>query len=223
MFSLLRFVSSKDRGVYLVCALVGYVVLLALRPAIWAPYAGMLVTYHLFLFSMMYLAETKSSRSYGLPLMVAGHLGFLAVLVAVRLGLAYAVLSFVESLPKELTGEGVRYGARAVKLLIFLATYGAVELERRWLFSGKKTDQPKDMTDWEPTMVEMYAKLPTDGGPLVAATGADHMEWIQYCSRRKAKFYDPSKSPADDFEKWLRARGKTQYPATRVSAPADAS
>ena len=223
MFSLFRVVSSKDRGVYLKCSLVGYVLLMALKPAIWAPYAGMLVTYHLFLFSMMYLSEKKSSRSYSLLLTIGGHLGFLAVLVAVRLGLTYAVLSFVESLPKALVGVGVRYGARTVKLLIFLATYGAVELERRWLFSGEKKSQPKDMTDWEPTMVEMYTKLQPDGGPLVAATGADHLEWTQYCARRNSKFYDPRKSPSDDFEQWLRARGKTQYASAGINTSASAS
>ena len=92
-----RVFSSKDRGIYLVCSLAGYLVSLATKPAIWGPYAAMLVTYHLFLVSLLYLSEKKSSRSYSLPVTIAAHLGSLVLLVAVRLAVVTAILSALRS------------------------------------------------------------------------------------------------------------------------------
>jgi hypothetical protein len=210
-----RVLSSKDRGIYLVCSLVGYLVSLATKPAIWGPYAAMLVTYHFFLVSLLYLSEKKSSRSYSLPVTIAAHLGSIVLLVAVRLAVVTAVLSALQSEPPETYAQGSYLGSRAVRVLMFLAIYGLVSLERKWLFAGVREKKLADLTDWEPTMVEIYSKLPSDGAPLVAATGTDHLEWTEYCARRKSKFYDPRKSPAEDFEQWLRARGKTQYSLTK--------
>ena len=210
-----RVFSSKDRGIYLVCSLAGYLVSLATKPAIWGPYAAMLVTYHLFLVSLLYLSEKKSSRSYSLPVTIAAHLGSLVLLVAVRLAVVTAILSALNSEPPETYAQGSYLGSRAVRVLMFLAIYGLVSLERKWLFAGVQEKKSADLTDWEPTMVEIYSKLPSDGASLVAATGADHIEWTEYCARRKSKFYDPRKSPAEDFEQWLRARGKTQYSLTQ--------
>jgi hypothetical protein len=218
-----RFLSSGDRLIYVVCSLIGFVVMLALRPAVWGPYAATLVTYHLFLASMMYLSEKKLSRSNSLGVTIAGHLGLIALLVAVRLAIHYGVLSFLESLPRDAWRDGAYLTSRVTKLAMFFATYGIAELEKRWLFDGERKSQPEDMSTLEPMMVELYAKHAKHEGPLVVATGVDHDEWVRYCARRSSKYYDPSNRPQDDFEQWLRARGKTQYSVTGFGETAEAT
>jgi hypothetical protein len=102
-----------------------------------------------------------------------------------------------------------------VALVTVLVVYGFVTLEGKLLFNGNKSVVAGPAKDMEPVFVELSAKLRSKDEPLIAATGADHLEWIQYCSRRSAKYYNPGLSPKDDFEQWLRARGKTQFPTTQ--------
>ena len=219
---LLRFFSAEDRGAYVICSLFGYLLFLASRPAIWAPYAALLLTYHLFLAYRVYVLKSGAARTHGLPATVAAHLGFVVLVVALRLGLVTYIRSDLQSLPKESLAAAASLGAWVLRVVMILATYGLATLERRLFFSGeqeKKTDNPADI---ESILVEMRSKYPQDASTLIAATGSDHAEWTQYCARRKSTFYDPRKSPKEDFEQWLRARGKTQYPVTQ-NQPSTAS
>ena len=209
---LLRLFAAKDRGVYVVCSLIGFLIFLGLRPAFWAGYAAALVTYHLFLAYRIVAVESNQdqSRSHGLTATIAAHIGLVLALVAVRFAAVELILNFVGSQPEMLHSSAIRMGARAVGLVTVVLVYGLVSLECKLLFSGKQhagTDQAREM---ESVFVEMSAKLRRKDEPLVAATGADHGEWVQYCARRNAKYYNPGLSPKDDFEQWLRARGKTQ-------------
>jgi hypothetical protein len=86
--------------------------------------------------------------------------------------------------------------------------YGIVSLECHLFFRGRSA---KNMQDLEPAMIELSAKLRKNDTELMPATPDDHNAWVHYCSRRKSTFYNPALTPRDDFEQWLRARGKTQY------------
>jgi hypothetical protein len=208
---LLRLFASKDRGVYAFCSLLGYLIFLGMRPAAWAASVAILVTYHLFLVYCIISAEEGRPRTYNLLVTISGHLGLVLVCVGVRYEIFDFIRDSVSSQPDLLRSTAARAGGRLLALLTVVLVYGMVSLELKLLFDGKRGlmhDAPKDM---EPIFVEMSAKLRNQNEPLIAATGADHHEWVQYCQRRNAKYYNPSLSPKDDFEQWLRARGKTQF------------
>src|SRR5271165_7334901 len=90
MFSM--FFNSKDRGIYLVCCLVGFVVSLAARPEFWAPYAGVLLTYNLFLAWLVISGDEKTARSHGIPYTIAVHVAFLVLLICARFGLMSSLI-----------------------------------------------------------------------------------------------------------------------------------
>jgi len=215
---LLRLFASKDRGVFAFCSLLGYLIFVGMRPAAWAASVAILVTYHLFLVYCIVSAEEGRQRSYNVLATIAGHLGLVLVCVAVRYAIFDLIRDSVSSQPDLLQSTAARMGARFLALFTAVLVYGMVSLELKLLFDGKRGlahDAPKDI---EPVFVEMSAKLRSRDEPLLAATGADHNEWVQYCKRRNAKYYNPTLSPKDDFEQWLRARGKTQFPIAQSEA-----
>jgi hypothetical protein len=208
--SLFRILASVDRGVYAFLSLLGYLAYLAFRPAFWAPYAAMLVTYHVFLLYSLSFSDREHPRSYSWPATITGHTGLLVLLVAVRMALVSSVSSFLLSQPNESVAQEARVGARFTALVIFLTVYCLARLERNLLFSGKKIRRPDQLSALEQWVVDLPPIQP--GAPLMTASGADHQEWVRFRAQGKTLFYDPGRSPRDDFEQWLRARGKTQYP-----------
>src|SRR5882762_4492563 len=96
-----RFFSAEDRGAYVVSGLAGYALFLALRPAFWAPYAAMLMTYHLFLAYRIYISDTRVARSYSLRVTIAAHAGFVLLLVGIRLAWVASIRSFLSTQPPE--------------------------------------------------------------------------------------------------------------------------
>ena len=220
MFSM--FFHSKDRAIYLVCCLVGFVVSLAARPEFWAPYAGVLVTYNLFLAWLVLSGEEKTARSHGILATVAGHIAFLILLVAARFGLMTSLIHAVQSESNGLLDPTSILGMRIVRTLQVLITYGLVYCEMTMLFSGVRDKQAASPDETAVMMAPPLVPL-QPGAPLEAATGADHYEWLQSRSNQKTMHYDPRKSPADDFEQWLRARGKTQYPLSQSESNAVAN
>ena len=212
---LLRLFSAEDRGVYVVCSLIGYLLFLALRPALWAPIAALMLTYHLFLAHRVLVSEKKGARSYSLPATIAAHLGFLVVLVGARLAFAAAIVLMLRSEPKQTLAGAAGIAAYIIVIGSVVITYGLVVLECKFLFAGRQQKTSEDPALIEQVLIEMHAKAPQDASTLVAATGSDFDEWTRYCAKRKSAYYDPRKSPAEDFEQWLRARGKTQYSLTQ--------
>jgi len=217
---LLRLFAARDRGVYVFCSLIGYLLFLALRPIPWAGMAAVLTTYHLFLGYLIVSAESDKDRSqsYGLPVTIAVHFGFVVVCIAARLAVVALILDSIHSQPKLLLGISTAMGTKAIGLATVVLVYALVSLEQKLLFSGNKSALQYPSNELEPALIELSARLRRKDTPLIAANGADHYEWVQYCKRRSAKFYNPGLSPKDDFELWLRARGKTQYPITRSDA-----
>lgn len=214
---LLRLLAAKDRGVYVFCSLIGYLAFLALRPAAWAGEAACLVTYHAFLGHLLLSAESDEdrSRSIGLPATIAAHFGFIVVCTAARMAAVAMILDSIHSQPKLLSEVSAAMEAKAIGLVTVVLVYGLVILECKLLFSGKKSALVHDVGELEPALVEISARLRRNDTVLLSATGEDHHEWVQFCKRRSAKYYNPGLSPKDDFEQWLRARGKTHFPVSQ--------
>lgn len=215
---LLRLAAAKERGVFAVCSLLGYLLFMGLKPASWAESVAILVTYHLFLVYCIASAEEGRPRTYNLAITAAGHLGLALACVGIQYEIADFIRDTVSSQPEILRYSAARMGGRILAALTAALVYGLVSLELNLLFGGKRGlahEPPKDM---EPVFVEMAANMRSGTEPLLAATGDDHNEWVQYCARRKAKYYNPGLSAKDDFEQWLRARGKTQFPVRQSEA-----
>lgn len=215
---LLRLFAAKECGVYVFCSLIGYLLFVGLEPAWWAPYVGILLTYHLFLVYCIFSTEEIRTRTFNLAMTIAGHLGLVLVCLAVR----YEVVDFLEgsasSPPDFMTGSVTRMTARLIAVLTAVLVYGLVSFECSLLFGGQRGLAHEPAKDMEPVFVEMAARLRSGDEPLIAATGHDHNEWVQYCQRRAAKYYNPGLTPKEDFEQWLRARGKTQFPVQQSEA-----
>jgi len=217
---LLRLLASKDRGVYAFCSLIGYLMFLAFRPASWAGVAAVLLTYHLFLSYLVVSGESErdQTRSYGWPATIAAHLGFIVVCTAARIAVVALILDSIASLPKIMMVISGAMTEEAIGLVTVVLVYALVSFECNLLFSGKRSALPENLKELEPVLIEMSAKLRIKDTPLIAATGDDHYKWVQYCQRRRGKYYNPGLSPKDDFEQWLRARGKTQFPTAQTEA-----
>jgi len=214
---------SKDRGIYLFCCLVGYAVTLALRPAMWGPYAGLLLTYHLFLAWLIGSSNDNSGRTYRIPATIGAHLGFLAALVAARLGIMFAFENIVHSPSDPASPETINLGLRVVRILLMLVGYGVGYGEFHLLLRREKEKLAEGLAPIapQPVLAPTAPVVPLrPGAPLAAATGADHYEWLQQRALQKAMYGDPRQSPKDEFEQWLRARGKTQYPFSQGESAA---
>jgi hypothetical protein len=205
---LFSFLASKDRVAYLICSVFGLCVYLALRPAPWANYAGLLVTYHLYLAWLVMSAENTNDRSFSIPATIAYHIACVAVLIGSRMGIALLVHSMLASMSDLADAMIALVALRIILVIQILITYGLAMHEREWLFSGgRKKNVAAQKQEAQAVAPPMAVKPDV---PLVQATGRDHDEWVR--SRgSKTVFYKPGTTPADDFEQWLRARGKTQY------------
>jgi hypothetical protein len=214
----LRLIGTKDRSVFFLCSVLGLIVSLSFRPALWAPYAGALLAFHLFLAYQLLLDDKKTQPSYNYFLIAIGHLCFVALVVVTRLGMTSALLNWLSSQPREAAYVSYRLGMRVIRIAEILVSYGLCLYERDWLFGGQAKHE-KSLAEKEAetyAMAPVIAMAPVDPGvPLVAATGEDHYEWIQSRTKNSSSRFPNVTSPKDDFEQWLRARGKTQYPLTQ--------
>lgn len=217
---MISFFKAPERGVYLICVLLGLIVYLMLRPASWASFAGLMVTYHLFLLYILIGSDKESSPSYNIPITIAGHLLCVALLVAGKVILPYAYREVVHSLPPVEALMFSLWAWKVIAVLQYLITYGLATYERDSLFAGEKRKYAKKTAPI--SVYSVTPPTPSNGVQLVTATGEDHRDWLLDRERRKAVFYAPGTSAQHDFEQWLRARGKTQYPVTQ-NQPSTAS
>jgi hypothetical protein len=197
---LVRLLTSKNGIPFLASVAIGYLVATSLPLGWWTPYASILVAYHLFLGWLLLSADHETGVSLPIWATILTHLCCLLVLITFsKVSYAFPILRII------------RLGA------VYLATF-----EVGWLFSAAEKQLP------DAGFVAAVAIKTRSGAgvPLVAATGADHHEWIKHRSQKNMAYYKPGTSPGEDFELWLRARGKTQYAAAAaeeaqpVSVPA---
>jgi hypothetical protein len=215
---LISFFKVPERGVYLICVLLGLIVHLMLRPASWASFAGLMITYHLFLLYILLGSDKESSPSYNKPITIAGHLLCVALLTAGKALLPYAYREVTHTLPPVEEVAFSLWGWKVIAVLQYLITYGLAAYERDFLFAGERKKYAKKVGLVNPLSVP--ALVAVNGIPLAPATGEDHRQWLEDRERRKAVLYAPGTSTQHEFEQWLRARGKTQYSVTQNQSAA---
>jgi len=217
------FFKLPERCVYLVCVALGLIAYMMFRPAVWALDAGLMVTYHLFLLYMLSGSDQGFRRSFGIPATIASHLLCVVVLLAVSKALlASASLLFLRTLPVLTSVLFTMWAWKAIAVLQYLTAYGLATHERDFLFAGevhKRANENASARKFADS-----APAASNGAPLIPATGEDHRDWLLDREHRKAAFrafYTPGTSVQNDFEQWLRARGKTHY--ARVSTEASSA
>jgi ABC-type transport system involved in multi-copper enzyme maturation permease subunit len=204
----LRLFGTKDTGVFFLCSLLGLCVSVALRPFEWAPYVGSLVCFHFFVGYLILTSQGKAKRTYNLGVTIAGHLICVALLVGIRLGLVTTLRDQILSAPRGAASLATLIlGVKFFAILMVVIIYAIAKGEISWLFSGGTVAEEKKPVHFAAPL----APITVSTGPLVPATGSDHQEWVKQRSNQGAVFYKPGTSPKDDFENWLRERGKTQY------------
>jgi hypothetical protein len=216
LMSIVGIFKSPERAVYLMSALLGMIVYLGLRPANWAWFAGLMVTYHLFLLYILFGAEKEASPSYSLPITIAGHIVCVAMLTASKILLREGATEIAKSLPLLMAALFILWAWKVLVVLQFLVTYVLATYERDFLFAGEHRVKKEKQKAAPVSVFAAPPPVPESGVPLITATGEDHNEWILDRERRKAVFYAPGTSAEHDFEQWLRVRGKTQYRATQA-------
>jgi hypothetical protein len=210
---MLRILMSKNGVAFFLSSFAGWVVGQAL-PQPWGPFAGMLLTYHLFLGAMVFLGEDEPSRPFGIPMTILLHLACLALLLGLLTTMVALMLKLTHAYPLAGLGVMVYYSAFGF-VLRFGGTCALSYFERDWLFRGGKK-QPEGVVKSKKQLAEEAA----DPNPILAATGADHEEWL----RERAQQRDMSRlrmSPQEDFERWLRERAKARRKAALQEVGAD--
>jgi hypothetical protein len=174
--------------------------------------------------AMERLQELEQLQGAAIAKMILIHMGFLLLVIGIERFVRFPPAGLPEGL---LEGQGDRR-----PLLWVIASAGVIAacyFERKLLFSGG----PQAKASAEPA-IEFAASAvasaagpvslapqrpgkPKPGAPLLPATAADHAAWVQERAAKKLVFYKPGMSPSEDFELWLRARGKSQ----KVRAPSE--
>jgi hypothetical protein len=206
----LRILLSKNGLTFFLSSIAGWVVASILPPSSWSVFAGMLVTYHLFLGWLLFLDEDDPRPAFSVPVMIVSHLACLALLLGFRTAVFVLLIKLTGSSP--VAGLAV-FGYLSVFsfILRFGGTCALSYFERDWLF---RKDGEKRLA--EVKAVETSADAAGAPSLLATATGADHEEWLRERSQQK----DVTRlgvSPKVDFERWLQARAKARAASGEMS------
>jgi len=210
---MLRILMSKNGVAFFLSSFAGWVAGQAL-PQPWGPFAGMLLTYHLFLGAMVFLDDDEPSRPFSLPMTILLHLACLTLLFGLRATFVALMLKLVQAYPLAGLGVIVYYSAFGF-VLRFGGTCALSYFERDWLFRGGKR-QPEGVVKSK----KQLAEEASDPNPILTATGDDHEQWL----RERALQRDMSRlrvPPQEDFERWLRDRAKARKKAALQEVGAD--
>jgi hypothetical protein len=208
-----RILMTKSGLAFFLCSLVGWVVA-SISPQPWGTFAGMLVTYHLFLGALVFLSDEEPSRPFNVPVTILFHVAFLFLLLGLRVTMIAMLVQLTHAYPLVGLAMFAYYGAFGF-ILRFGGACALSYFERDWLFRGGKK-RPEGLEKSKQQLEEEA----TDPNPILTATGADHEEWL----RERAQQKDVSRlamSPQADFEQWLRARAKARRKAELQEVGAD--
>ena len=199
----LRILLSKNGLTFFLCSIAGWVVASILPPSAWNVFAGMLVTYHLFLGWLLFLDEDDPRPAFSIPVMIFSHLACLALLLGFRTAVFLLLIKLTGASPIAGLAAFSYMGAFGF-ILRFGGTCALSYFERDWLF---RKDGEKRRKEERPEELPAAA----GGAPslIATATGADHEEWLRERSQQK----DVTRlgvSPKVDFERWLQARAKAR-------------
>jgi hypothetical protein len=205
---------SKDRFVYFVCGMAGLGLYFFTKGWVWAPYVATLLTYHLFLVWLLLTTEKKVGLPHNIVATVSGHLLVIVLVIASNFGIAFAYRTFLSSLTLENAFVTFLFSGKLIRVAQAMLMYGLSFGELDLLFINEFNGENAYFGPGTASYAMPKLARGKSDTPLIPATGEDHFEWVQNRSRNGAFGYDPNKPLADDFEEWLRARGKTQYAAS---------
>ncbi len=205
-----RAFATRERTAFFLCNLAGLVVLVLLRRFWWASWAGAMIAYNCFFAWLILFDEKKRRLSHSVFGTISGHLFCVGMLIAFKFLIAMAITSFSRSQPVTAFMLEWYFRMRILRILFLMAMYGMAFWERSWLFGGESNGSQGEPKGAAPSMFSLEALLGPKPSELQPATGADHEAWVQYRAQNRIS-YDPRYSVKDDFERWLRKRGKSMY------------
>lgn len=210
MLLLFRLLRSKSPMAFLACILVGRILSYYLGFAFWVPFAEILVAYHLFLAGLLFGSDKESIKQTQSDVAtVVIHVACVTSLVLAKLVMVILYAAFLQHVSPENVYTVSYLGSKFIVLVQYGLLYFVGSAEFNWLFQEKPTSSPIAAEADSESTQEAAASV---NAPLVAATGADYYEWMEQVSKQSA-YRVPVKSQQDAYEQWLRARGKTQFPA----------
>lgn len=205
-----RAFATRERTAFFLCNLAGLVVFVMLRQFWWASWAAAMIAYNCFFTWLILFDEKKRRPSHNVFGTIVGHLFCVGMLIVFKVVIAIAVVSFARSQPLTAGILAWYFRMRMMRVLFLMAMYGMAFWERSWLFGDESTGSEGEPKGASPPMLSLEALLGPKAAELQPATGADHEAWVQYRAQNRIS-YDPRYSVKDDFERWLRKRGKSMY------------
>jgi len=178
---------GKNGAVYLVCALIGYVIAALLPLGAWSIFAYLLITYHLYLGYHVMISEHETGISLPIVSTIASHLACVALVVCFGLGRGHIPFFGI-----------IRY------LVPALAPF-----EAQWLF---KANKHKTKEKKLPISKEKAAQKAAAVANAITAsvTVDDYEEWLRYLAQPGRPPRKPGVSVQDEYKQWLLARARAK-------------
>jgi len=209
---------SKEGLGFVVSSFIGFVIGASLPIGWWTPYATIFFSYHIFLIWLVLIADHETGFSLPMVHTLVTHGCCLLLLFMIAFALSGAAFNAPAPPPPHpsggdyasqlstlmgdrlkgmfMVGGLIAFGP-LVRMAIRLAVTALAVFEVKWLFSAGKVKVVADV-------------VPVVTPDLQPATGFDQALWIEERSKKK-RVYETAIPPKEDFERWLRARGKSQY------------
>jgi hypothetical protein len=179
------FLASKNGAAFIVSSLIGFVVARYLFDDVWAIFAYILISYHLFLLWLVITAEHEAGFSLPIFTTLITHLACVGVVVGITIERHYIPYFGL-----------IRYFIPAM-----------APFERDWLFKAGPAKPPSILKE------EKKKKTPDPAADKAAiaraiesATGEDHEAWTKYLAKRDSRLRKPGMTVKEEYEQWMVAR-----------------
>jgi len=178
---------GKNGVVYMICAVIGYAIAHFLPPGLWAIFAYLLITYHLFLAWLVVTAEHKVGISLPIGMTILTHTACLAVVVCFAMGR--------NTIPF--------FGL----IRLFVPALAPFEVE--WLFKARNQNTTDKAVPVSKDDAAQKAAAVANA-VAAAATIDDYQEWLKYLAQPNRPPRKPGMSVQDEYKQWLLARARSR-------------
>jgi hypothetical protein len=177
------FWGSKNGAACVACSLIGFLLAHYLFSGVWAIYAYILISYHLFLAWLVITAEHETGFSLPIISTIFTHLACLALVIGFTVVRRYVPFFGL-----------IRYFIPAL-----------APFECTWLFSANTAklavEKKKEIT------VSAVDKAAV-ARAIATATGDDYEAWTHYLAHRDPRLRKPGMSIKEEYEQWMVVRAK---------------
>ena len=192
-----RLLRSANGRAFLICSLVGYLIVRLMPPGAFGLYLSMLVSYHLYLGWLMISAEHEAGFSLPILSTIFTHLCCLGVVVSLP-SLRHVIPYF----------SFLRFG------VTYLAAY-----ECQWLFRShsarKVPENPAPSVAQDAT--KTIDPVPVHVAQLVTVGGDDdHDAWLKHLAQRTPATMRRGLSVKEEHDEFMRARAKGRVASEAV-------